>query len=220
MLGYSPTGASTAWQPTAFPNIWLVTSAASFRAPLPVAKELHLGRLAGRMRRPSAPVPAGLSESFQSVRALLRADSADDELAHALAKAGLYVERLADPREVAGRLSSGDVAVVDPRLLAAQAVDTIVPRSRPVPQSLESICYERLNHLLERLADQRLPALYETAMAQMERALLRVTTERSDSLKSAAEILGIHRNTLVRRLEALGLRQRPAAPAPASRLKR
>jgi len=143
------------------------------------------------------------------VRALLRSDSADDELARTLARAGLYVERLDDPAEARARLARGDVAVVDPRLLDG-AAPAPAQQPRPAQQSLESICYERLASLLDRLADQRLPALYETAMAQMERALLRLATERTRALGDAAEMLGIHRNTLVRRLEALGLRARRA----------
>lgn len=147
------------------------------------------------------------------MRALLRSDSADDELARTLARAGLYVERLDDPADARARLAAGDVAVVDPRLLDASTQVTPAPRSRPVQQSLESICYDRLSSLLERLGDQRLPALHETAMAQMERALLRLATERTRALADAAEMLGIHRNTLVRRLEALGLRTRKVRAA-------
>ena len=150
------------------------------------------------------------------MRALLRADLSDDELAQSLARAGLSVERLSSPGEAQARLSKGDVAVVDPRLLAGQAPDPI-PRSVVHNQSLEALCYGKLAELLARLGDQRLPALYETVMAQAERALLRLALERTGAIAAAAELLGIHRNTLSRRLEALGLRERKARGGGESR---
>lgn len=150
------------------------------------------------------------SREPRDVRALLRADSADDELAAALAKAGLYVERQDDPAIASERLASGDVAVVDPRLLDEGAAPS-GPAPRPTTQrrSLEALCYERLEDLLDRLGDERLPDLYQTVMAQMERALLRLALERHETVGQAADVLGIHRNTLVRRLDALDLRKRP-----------
>ncbi|WP_373046155.1 helix-turn-helix domain-containing protein [Vulgatibacter sp.] len=149
------------------------------------------------------------------MRALLRADRADDELARALARAGLYVERLAEG-EAAARLARGDVAVVDPRLLAAAAPASLPPAQRATRKSLEALCYEKLADLLERLGEQRLPALYDTVLAQMERALLRLSLERTTAVSAAADYLGIHRNTLARRLEALGLRERVARTRPAA----
>lgn len=144
------------------------------------------------------------------MRALLRADRADDELARALARAGLYVERLDGPAQAQERLDAGDVAVVDPRLLASATPEPAKPKARPAQQSLETLCYEKLAQLLERLGDQKLPALYDTVLAQMERALLRLTLARDGSVAAAAETLGIHRNTLARRLDALGLREKAA----------
>ncbi len=152
------------------------------------------------------------------MRALLRADRADDELAQALARAGLYVERLAGPAEAKSRIARGDVAVVDPRLLADDVhPEQALPRVKPAQQSLETLCYDKLASLLAQLGDQRLPALYETVLAQMERALLRVSLEREGAVAPAAEVLGIHRNTLARRLEALGLRERQGRETVAPR---
>lgn len=182
------------------------------------------------MRRPSAtsrgrpkfssPRLRTRGDDGDRVRALLRADRADDELARALARAGLYVERLDGAAHAAERLAGGDVAVIDPRLLAnAGAPGPAAPKARPQQQSLETLCYEKLAQLLERLGDQRLPALYDTVLAQMERALLRLTLARDGSVAAAAQTLGIHRNTLARRLDALGLREKPSrvAAEPAKR---
>lgn len=140
------------------------------------------------------------------MRALLRADRADDELAQALARAGLYVERVQD----ASSLDLRDVAVVDPRLLAGREakIPVSAPRSPVAERSLEDLAHEKLALLLEKLGSQRLPALHETVLAQVERALLKLAVARTSALGDAAELLGIHRNTLARRLEALGLREK------------
>lgn len=139
------------------------------------------------------------------MRALLRADRADDELAQALARAGLYVERVA---ELSPDEDLRDVAVVDPRLLAGREQLLPVLSSTVVEPSLEELCYAKLSQLLDKLGTERLPGLHETVLAQAERALLRVSLERTAALATAAELLGIHRNTLARRLDALGLRPR------------
>lgn len=145
------------------------------------------------------------------MRALLRADRADDELARVLARAGLYVERV---DELSPNEDFRDVAVVDPRLLAGREapLPELATTSRSSPErSLEEVCYDRFRLLLDRLGSQRLPDLHTTVLAQVERALLRVSLERTGALASAAELLGIHRNTLARRLDVLGLRPRQPA---------
>lgn len=157
------------------------------------------------------------------MRALLRSDRADDELAKALARAGLYVERLGacvTAAELEAKLASSDLAVVDPRLLdgRASAADG-APASLPAPgapqpvagddTSLEALCSERLEGILDRLGDETLPNLHETVIGQVERALFRLVLEREGSVGAAAEFLGIHRNTLSRKLQQLGLRDTP-----------
>ncbi|AKU89979.1 helix-turn-helix domain-containing protein [Vulgatibacter incomptus] len=148
------------------------------------------------------------------MRALLRTDRADDALARALAQAGLYVERVpAD--EAKARSALPDVAVIDPRLLGGEA-PALPCEAAPPPgegASLEELCYLRLVALLDRLQGGTLPALFSTVMEQTERALLRIALERSDGISAAAEMLGIHRNTLSRRLADLGLRTAKAAQA-------
>lgn len=152
------------------------------------------------------------------MRALLRANRSDDELARALAGAGLYVERVAaeNARE---RLGAPDVAVVDPRLLAAAPAAPVAPPDPAVDdRSLEEVCYTRLSSVLDRLGNERLPGLHGTVIAEVERALLRLALERAGSVAGAADVLGLHRNTLARRLEELGLRRRESrAPAPRPR---
>jgi len=150
------------------------------------------------------------------VRALLRTDRADDELAHALAAAGLYVERISSD-DAAARLGDarGDLAVIDPRLLPHAKAPPRQEKKAAEPSvetsPLEELCYRRLAVLLDKLDGGTLPELYATAMAQSERALLRLAIDRTRSLSAGAELLGIHRNTLVRRLDELGLRQRDDA---------
>jgi len=147
------------------------------------------------------------------VRALLRTDRADDELARALAKAGLYVERVSAADAPARLLDVRDLAVIDPRLLQHAPASSRRPGARQAEPSVESspleeLCYRRLAAVLDKLDGGTLPELYATAMAQSERALLRLAIDRTRSLSAGAELLGIHRNTLVRRLDELGLRSR------------
>lgn len=150
---------------------------------------------------------------MRAVRALLRTDRADDELAQALARAGLYVERVA-PGEAGleARLRDPDLAVVDPRLVHGDCLQSSREgRGLEVAErSLEELCAEKFSSLLDRLGGETFPDLYDTVVAQVERALFRVALERAGSVGAAAELLGIHRNTLARKLAKLGLRSAPA----------
>jgi DNA-binding protein Fis len=152
------------------------------------------------------------------LRAILRTDSTDDALARALASAGLRVERVRELEPDA--ISGADVALVDPRLLAGGAR----PAELPAPsaaETLEDVCYERLAPILDRLNGERVPLFEKAVLAATERALLRLALERCGSVRGAADILGVHRNTLARRLEALGLRRSPRrSPRPPSSVPR
>lgn len=148
---------------------------------------------------------------MRRVRALLRNDRADDELARALAKAGLYVERVAaGGKNLEAKLSAPDLAVVDPRLMQAKPAKAAKADEGATEASLEQICSQRFSAVLDQLGDQTLPNLHETVIAQVERGLFRVALERAGSVGAAAELLGIHRNTLARKLAQLGLRPAPA----------
>jgi DNA-binding protein Fis len=140
------------------------------------------------------------------LRAILRSDRSDDDLARALAAAGLRVERA--QRLAPEALSDADVVLVDRRLLDAGGG---VARAREDARAgtLEDVCYERLAPILDRIGGERVPDLERAVVSATERALLRLALERTGCLSDAAELLGVHRNTLARRLEALGLRPRP-----------
>ncbi len=146
------------------------------------------------------------------MRVLLRSNRADDELAKALARAGLYVERVAVGEEARARIGKGlrDVAVIDPRLLEG-AAPLPARQMKGDATSLEEFCYRRIGHVLDKLQGATLPNLYATVMAQSERALLRLAMDRMRAISAAAELLGIHRNTLARRLDEHGLRKRDDA---------
>jgi DNA-binding protein Fis len=145
------------------------------------------------------------------LRAILRHDRSDDDLARALAGAGLRVERV--PQLQREALSAQDLALVDPRLLEGGARPAPLPDARHGGETLEDVCYERLAPIIDRLGQQRVPDFEKAVIAATERALLRLVLERTSCLSDAAELLGLHRNTLARRLEAQGLRPRRRRPA-------
>lgn len=148
---------------------------------------------------------------MRRVRALLRLDRADDELARALARAGVYVDRIAaDAEDLEERLADPDLAVVDPRLVQGRAAPARPADEAATDASLEQLCAQKLGALLDQLGGETLPDLHQTVIAQVERALFRVALERAGSVGAAAELLGIHRNTLARKLVQLGLRSAPA----------
>jgi|SRR5690606_20761822 len=150
---------------------------------------------------------------MRRVRALLRIDRADDELARALARAGFYVERVAPEEDgLEEKLADPDLAVVDPRLVlgGGRRAERTEEAESIAERSLEQLCAEKLASLLERLGGETLPDLHGTVIAEVERALFRVALEQAGSVGAAAELLGIHRNTLARKLAKLGLRPAPA----------
>jgi DNA-binding protein Fis len=140
------------------------------------------------------------------LRAILRHHRSDDALARALAGAGLRVERV--PSLTHDALGAADLALVDPRLLEGGARPAEPVRSSGAAETLEDVCYERLAPILDRIGSERVPDLERAVIEATERALLRLAVERTDCLSDAATLLGVHRNTLARRLEALGLRAR------------
>lgn len=84
---------------------------------------------------------------------------------------------------------------------------------RPEPEtssrSLEEEVYFRLCRYAERLQGHLPENLYDLVMPQLERPLIRIAMEQSSGRQArAAEMLGIHRNTLRTRLAALGLSAR------------
>ena len=69
---------------------------------------------------------------------------------------------------------------------------------------LAELVKKKIRILLDRLGSHRLPDLYRRVMVEVERTLIKEALDRSDgSRKTAAEILGIHRNTLRNRMRLL-----------------
>jgi len=73
-------------------------------------------------------------------------------------------------------------------------------------QPLAALVRERLRVLFDELGSHRSPDLYRRVMGEVERALIVEALEQSrGSKKAAAEILGIHRNTLSARMRKLAI---------------
>ena len=71
---------------------------------------------------------------------------------------------------------------------------------------LSDLLGKRLGRLLDQLGMHRVPHLYRLVLDEVERALIEQALRRSGgSRKLAAEILGIHRNSLRNRIRALGI---------------
>ena len=79
---------------------------------------------------------------------------------------------------------------------------------KPTPQQpLAQIVRRRIKALLDRLGSHNAPDLYRRVIREVERALIEEALQRSrGSQTRAAEILGIHRNTLRARIRALGIK--------------
>jgi two-component system nitrogen regulation response regulator GlnG len=74
-------------------------------------------------------------------------------------------------------------------------------------QPLAQIVRRRIKALLDRLGSHRAPDLYRRVIREVERALIEEALQRSKGSQiQAARILGIHRNTLRARMQALGIK--------------
>lgn len=83
--------------------------------------------------------------------------------------------------------------------------------------SLEALVLERLRAYASSLQGHEPRDLYDLIMPQLERPLVQVAMELADGRQmKAAAMLGIHRNTLRKRLDTLGLGPdgRPKADLP------
>lgn len=77
----------------------------------------------------------------------------------------------------------------------------------PEQQPLAQIVRRRIKTLLDRLGSHHAPDLYRRVIREVERALIEEALQRSKGSQTrAAKILGIHRNTLRARMQALGIR--------------
>ena len=73
-------------------------------------------------------------------------------------------------------------------------------------QSLEDLLYARFRTFLQNLGSQPMDSLHDLVWERVERPLLTAVLERTDGNQSrAAEILGIHRNTLRAKIRSLNI---------------
>ncbi len=77
-------------------------------------------------------------------------------------------------------------------------------------QPLAALVRQRLRVLFDELGSYRAPDLYRRVMSEVERVLIVEALQRTGgSRKKAAEILGIHRNTLRLRMRKLAITPLP-----------
>ncbi|MEO1337087.1 MAG: helix-turn-helix domain-containing protein, partial [Myxococcota bacterium] len=90
-----------------------------------------------------------------------------------------------------------------------QARTSPPPSQAPLPEpanSLEAVVLARLRAYAQRLQGYHAADMYALIMPQLERPLMRVAMELARGRQNhAADMLGIHRNTLRTKLRALGL---------------
>lgn len=89
----------------------------------------------------------------------------------------------------------------------ASPTDPDEPRAaETTPGSLEDVVLDRLRAYAHCLQGHEARDLYSLIMPQLERPLVRVAMELAEGRQvHAANMLGIHRNTLRKRLDILGL---------------
>lgn len=93
--------------------------------------------------------------------------------------------------------------------LLAEVADAIAPEPKkvvPLQRSLEDLVLARLREYASNLKGHSARDMYGLIMPQLERPLVRVAMELAAGCqRSAAMMLGIHRNTLRTKLKILGL---------------
>ena len=73
-------------------------------------------------------------------------------------------------------------------------------------ESLEALITRKLNSSLAQMNVQELDNLYEMVLHQMERPLINIVMDKTRGNQvRAAEILGINRNTLRKKIQTLGI---------------
>jgi Fis family transcriptional regulator len=128
-----------------------------------------------------------------TARALLLGDS-PPSLQRACAECGLAVVRARSASEGRALLARGRYELVDGRI------------ARPLP--LEEEIQQRLDLFYERLKGHPASGLYQAVLREVERPLVAGALARARGVRAAAaQVLGIDRGTLARRIRALGIRR-------------
>ena len=128
-----------------------------------------------------------------AARALVLPDTAP-EVVIAFEGAGLEIVRVATV--AAGRvlLARGPWAFVDGRIAS--------------PRPLDEEISHRLDVFFERLREHGAAGLYAAVMREVEKPLIAGALARANGVRAAAaDVLGIDRGTLARRLRALGMEE-------------
>ena len=74
---------------------------------------------------------------------------------------------------------------------------------------LARVVHRKVCQLLDDLGSHRIPDLYKRVLAEVEKVLIEEALQRSAGMKNqAAEILGVHRNTLRNRMRVLKITAR------------
>ena len=77
-------------------------------------------------------------------------------------------------------------------------------------QALEDVVYVRLSDYFRKLHGHRAEDLYDVIMPQLERPLIKLAIEACNGNKcEAARMLGINRNTLLKKMRHLGMATQP-----------
>lgn len=111
-----------------------------------------------------------------------------------------------DPEALAAPVTRADESPTAPTAPAIEpAPQAQTPELTPRP-SLESLIEARVRAYVSALDGEEVRDLHALIMPELERPILRVAMELADGrLAVAAQLLGMHRNTLRARLRALGL---------------
>jgi DNA-binding protein Fis len=88
----------------------------------------------------------------------------------------------------------------------------------PLKLPLEELLYLRLEQFFDQLHGKRVPGLYKVLTDQVDRAIVRQALERAGGqIQSAAQFLGMDRNTLARKAKRLKIKVAEAGRAVPSK---